>query len=184
MTEDKLEFPELWTLYPEVWPTKAKFFSWLRGALRLAVWSKYPPKLIFKNSQCGKPPEGYTGKAKSGTFCALTNEWTGKSKLEVDHIVGEVSLRGWEDVLPFLLHLLTTEDNMQLVSKDAHKVKSYAERYKMSFEDALVEKEVIAFSKLSVASQKDMLQSLGILCSKENASKRKELYRSHLKNVE
>jgi len=86
--------------YPSVWKTRAAFFSWLRGGLRRAVWEKYPPKLMFKNAQCLPPPEGYTGKAKSGKPCALTGEWTGKSKLEVDHLVGEASLRCIEDIAP------------------------------------------------------------------------------------
>jgi hypothetical protein len=36
---------------------------------------------------------------------------------------------------------------MQVVSKEAHKVKSYAERMGMSFEEALLEKRVIATLK-------------------------------------
>ena len=31
---------EPWEAYPDVWPTKASFFSWLRGGLRRALWEK------------------------------------------------------------------------------------------------------------------------------------------------
>lgn len=78
--------------YPHIWPTKASVWSYLRGALRRALWEKYPVKLSFKNKSVSKPPEGYTGRAKSGTECSLTGEWTGKSKLEVDHKLGNKSL--------------------------------------------------------------------------------------------
>ena len=138
---------ELWEQYPEVWATKAAFFAWLRGGLRRAIWEKYPPKIIFKNEMCSPPPSNYTGRAKSGANCALTGEWINKSNLEVDHIVGNASLRDWDDVLPFIQHLCTDDSNMQLVSKEAHKVKSYAERMGITFEEALVEKQVIAIMK-------------------------------------
>lgn len=134
---------EIWEQYPEIWKTKSEFFTWLRGALRREVWSKYPPKLAFKNKNCTKPPEEYKGKAKSGAYCALSNKWVNKSNLEVDHIKGNVSLRSWEDLLPFVRHLCASEDNMQLVSKEAHKIKSYAEKNNITFEQAELEKYLI-----------------------------------------
>ncbi len=139
---------EPWEEFPEIWPTKAKFFSWLRGCLRGGVWNKYPPKLMYKKSLCQVPsPEWYKGRAKAGGVCALTGEWNVQSKMEVDHIHGNVSLNGWSDVLPFIQHLCATKNNMQVVGKEAHKVKSYAERQGMSFEEALLEKKVIALLK-------------------------------------
>lgn len=151
---------EPWEAFPQVWPTKSKFFSWLRGGFRKAVWSKYPGRIIFKNEHCSPPPEGYLGRAKSGAYCSLTGEWVNKSALEVDHIVGEASLRDWEDVESFIRHLCTTPDNMQLVSKEAHRVKSHAERYGLSFEEAILAKKVIAFGKLSAQEQIKELTNL------------------------
>lgn len=136
-----------WEEFPEIWKTKAAFFAWLRGGLRRAVWEKYPPKIKFKNESCTPPPSTYTGKAKSGSNCALTGEWIAKSYLEVDHIEGHASLRDWEDVTPFIRHLCTSVSNMQLVGKEAHKIKSYAERKGIAFEDALIEKQVIQIIK-------------------------------------
>ncbi len=136
-----------WEEFPEIWKTKAAFFAWLRGGLRRAVWEKYPPKIKFKNGECTPPPPSYTGKAKSGTHCALTGEWTAKSYLEVDHIEGHVSLKDWDDVTSFIQHLCTSSDNMQLVGKEAHKTKSYAERKGITFEEAAIEKQVIQIIK-------------------------------------
>lgn len=138
---------EPWEEYPDIWKTKAAFFAWLRGGLRRAIWEKYPPKIQFKNGHCTAPPVGYQGKAKSGTECALTGEWTAKSYLEVDHIQGHVSLKGWNDVTDFIQHLCTNSDNMQLVGKEAHKTKSYAERQGITFEEATLEKKVIQIIK-------------------------------------
>lgn len=138
---------EPWVEYPEIWKTKSAFFAWLRGGLRRAVWERYPPKIKFKNENCTKPPEWYQGKAKSGTECALTGEWVAKSYLEVDHIEGHVSLKDWNDLTNFIQHLCTNSDNMQLVSKEAHKTKSYSERKGVSFEEAALEKKVIRIIK-------------------------------------
>lgn len=163
----------LWDLYPDVWPTKASFFSWLRGSLRRAVWEKYPIKLRFKNSACGKPPPDYSGKAKSGTHCALTGEWIAKSYLEVDHIRGNASLRDWDDLEPFVRHLCTTEDNLQLVSKEAHKIKSYAEKRGISFAEARAEKAAIKIIK----EKRDLteLENYGIIPARTQKARRTQL---------
>ena len=140
---------EPWEEYPDIWSTKAKFFSYLRGNLRRAVWNRWPGKIRLKSQQCSPPPEGMVTRARTGTECALTGEWQGKSRLEVDHIEGNVSLNDWEDVVPFIQHLCAPMDNLQLVSKEAHKIKSYAEKHGLSFEEAAVKKEFIKFKKLS-----------------------------------
>ncbi len=136
-----------WEEYPHIWKTEAAFWSYIRGALRRGLWEKSPIKLDFKNKACTPPPKGYTGRAKSGSYCALTNEWTGKSKTEVDHKKGHMRLLSWEDVLDFVLHLVPPPDSLQLVDKEAHKIKSYAERTGMSFEEALIEKKAIDVCK-------------------------------------
>lgn len=136
-----------WEEAPHIWPTKASFFNFLRGNLRRAVWEKWPLKLEFKNEVCKPPPEDYIGRAKSGTYCALSGVWTGKSAAEIDHVQGHVSLQDWEDVLPFIQHLCASKGDMQYVSAEAHKIKSYAERKGISFDDALVEKQAIAICK-------------------------------------
>lgn len=144
---------EPWEEFPEIWPTKAKFFTYLRGSLRKAVWNRWIGKLMLKNQSCEPPPEGLETRAKTGTHCALTGEWIGKSKLEVDHIEGGASLTCWEDLIPFVQHLCAPIEALQLVSKEAHKIKSYAERMNISFEDARLEKRVIKFKKLKAKEQ-------------------------------
>lgn len=168
-----------WEEYPDVWPTKAMFFSWLRGALRRYAWAKHPIKFKFKNEVCGPPPKGYKGKARSGAPCALTGVWTGKSQLEVDHKEGHIPLNDWKDIEGFVLHLVRfRKEDLQLVSKEAHKVKSYADRMQISFEQALLEKRVITFTKQSPETQKEVLRGLGAEPDAlGSAPKRKSLYR-------
>lgn len=159
-----------WEEYPELWKTEAEWWTYLRGSLRRGLWEKSPIKLSFKNANCSLPPEGYTGRAKSGAECALSGQWTGKSKLEVDHSEGHISLLCWEDVLPFILHLVPPKGSLQLVDKEMHKVKSYSERMGMSFADALYEKQAIAICKAK--QDKQWLSERGITPS-SNATKRR-----------
>lgn len=159
-----------WELYPHFWKTEAQFWTYLRGCIRRGLWEKSPIKLDFKNKNCSKPPEGYTGRAKSGAYCALSKKWEGKSKLEVDHVEGNVSLGCWEDVLPFIQHMVPPPDNMALVTKEAHKIKSYAEKMGITFEEAVVQKKAIEIQK---GDDKLWLKNRGCV-PETNAKKRRE----------
>jgi hypothetical protein len=163
---------EPWEKYSHIWKTKSAFFTYLRGAIRKSVWNLYPPKLDFKNKVCKPPPEGIETRAKTGAFCALSGEWVGKSKGEIDHKVGNVSLNDWEDLLPFVEHLcLRCEgDNLQLVTKEAHKIKSYAEKHNISYQEAKIQKETINICK---GDEKEWLLERGITPA-SNAKKRRQ----------
>lgn len=162
-----------WEVAPHIWPTKSSFFSFLRGNLRRAVWEKWPLKIEFKNEVCKLPPAGYTGRAKTGTYCALSGNWIGKSAGEIDHIVGNASLRDWEDVLPFIQHLCTSKENMQFVSKAAHKIKSYADKQGISYKEAESTKKAIELIKLK--QDKDWLVSKGVEPMSSQAKRRVQI---------
>ena len=164
MISSDLEDYKPWELYPHIWKTESQFWTWLRGALRRGVWEKYPVKLEFKNEAVSLPPEGYTGRAKSGAICALSGVWEGKSKMEVDHIEGNVSLKAWSHVLPFIIHMVTTKENMQLVTKPAHKIKSHAEKKGITYQEADVDKAAIAWLKehKGVGKQRLLMYEMGI----------------------
>lgn len=172
---------EPWVWYPEIWASESKFWAWLRGSLRKAVWNKSPIKIRYKNSVCGPPPPWYKGKAKSGAFCALSGEWEGKSKLEIDHLRGNVPLSSEEHILGFIQHLIPPPNSLQPVTKEAHRIKSYADRHNLTFDQAKREKTVIEKCKQKVATQKAELLKAGF---KEedisNAEKRRECYRKML----
>lgn len=170
---------EPWIWYPDIWPTKSKFYTWLRGSLRNAVWNKSPIKITFKNKACSKPPDDYTGRAKSGAYCALSGDWDGKSALQVDHIIGNVSLNDEDDILDFLKHLIPPPNSLQLVTKDAHKVKSYAEKQGITFEEAWIQKQAIAL--ISSKQDKAFIQAKGLIPSSNAKSRREQLIQILLK---
>lgn len=164
---------EPWVDYPDIWPTKSKFFTYLRGSLRQAVWNKSPIKITFKNGACSKPPEGYTGKAKSGAYCALSGVWEGKSKLEIDHKSGNVPINDEDEILNFIKHLIPPPNSLQCVTKDAHKVKSYSERTGKSFEEANAEKQAILLCKEK--ADIEWLEARGVTPEKSSPKRRKQI---------
>lgn len=160
-----------WIWYPELWPTKSKFYTYLRGSIRKAVWNQSPIKIVFKNENCSKPPDGYCGRAKSGAYCALCGEWEGKSKLQVDHITGNAPLSDEEHILEFIKHMIPPPNSLQLVKPDAHKAKSYAEKQCISYEEAVISKKIIQIVKDK--SDKDFLLDKGI--TPENSIAKRKL---------
>lgn len=141
---------EPWELHPELWKTKAAFFAYLRGGLRL-IWSRYPAKLAWKKDQLFPPPASYSGRAKKLGTCYYCKESFPGSNLEVDHVSQAGQCTSWETSADFLKKLLDCNDNWVLACKPCHKIKSYAERTGMDFQRALVEKSVIAWLKKPVA---------------------------------
>ena len=141
---------KLWEVYPEIWKTESSFMSWLRGGIR-RIWAKHPVKLDFiKQNRVKIPNPNPNGRVKTvwGGKCALTGEYFVLNELECDHKVGNSSLKSVEDIQSFVeCVLLVTADDLQLVSKEAHKIKSYAEKQGISFEEAKIEKEVIEIIK-------------------------------------
>lgn len=147
MIDDK----KLWEIYPHIWATESAYMSWLRGGIRRYLWSKNPVKLEFiKQNRVKIPNPNPKGKVKEvwGGMCALTGGIYPIGDMEVDHKEGNHSLKTLDDLVPFIKGIvMITLDDLQLVSKEAHKIKSYAEKQGVSFEEAKIEKEVIELIK-------------------------------------
>lgn len=139
--------------WSSAWKTKAQYFSWLRGQIR-QIWSAYPVRTEWKNSML-RPvtPEERKQKifhpsTKKVGQCVFCQEWFAGSKLEVDHIEETDGCYSFETAEKFLWRMAAEPtENMALVCKPCHKVKSYAERQGISFEEARVQKAVIAKEK-------------------------------------
>jgi len=178
-----------WEAYPEIWATESAFMSWIRGGIRAGLWNKHPIKLEFLKKNRIKVPNTNLRSMKRfpevwAAQCAITGEIIPLTKAEVDHKTGNHSLRTLDDIAEFIKGIvLIGDEDLQIVSKDVHKIKSYAEKQGITFEEALVEKKVITFKKLSVTEQTNILQSLydvATMKSLSNAAKRAEAYKQHL----
>lgn len=163
---------EPWELYPTIWKTKAAFFTYLRGHLRL-LWSRYPAKLKWKQSKLVTPPKGYTGRAKKLGQCHYCGEWHAASHLEVDHVKQAGACSSWETAQQFLRNLLDCNDNWVLADKVCHKIKSYSEAHDMTFEQARIAKTVIDLMKpINKQKMLDLLSDNAYNC--KNSTERKK----------
>ena len=160
MSDVKLNKPWEWC---DLWDNESQFLAWLRGQLR-QIWMDYPVRIEFKESKCVPVTPALRkrfnlhGSTRMIAECVHCHQWFPKTKLEVDHIVGESSLKSMEDIVNYLNHLMCSPDNMQLSCVPCHKIKTYAERYGVSFEDATLEKKVIEWEKgKGVNEQKSIL---------------------------
>lgn len=144
---------EPWEVYPEIWKNKSAFFTYLRGGIR-QIWSRYPGKLAWKKSVLVDPPSTYLGRAKKLGQCHYCNEFFSASSTEVDHVEQAGSCNSWDTAAEFLHALLDCDSNWVLACKPCHKIKSYAERQGIPFEEAMTAKRVIEFMKYDT---KDLL---------------------------
>ena len=83
-------------------------------------------------------------------------------QIEVDHRVGGNTLKSMNDLQSFIEAIvLVTEDDLQFVSKEAHKIKSYSEKQGISFEEAMAVKKAIDIVKQK--KDKQFLEERGII---------------------
>lgn len=141
-----------WELYPAIWKTEAMYLSWIRGGIRRYLWSKNPVKLEFvKENRLQIPNPSKKKGAKAfiwGGKCEICKKLFPQPQLEVDHKTGEHSLRKIEDIQKFVEGIVfVRKEDLALLCKPCHKIKTLAERQGMSHEDAAIEKQAIAICK-------------------------------------
>lgn len=103
--------------------------------------------------------------------------------VEVDHVKGEHKLASLSDVEQFARSILdVTLDDLQIICKPCHALKTYAERYNVSFEYATIELKVIDWLKVTkTPKQNEFLLSVGFDKSGlTNPVKRRDAYRTYL----
>lgn len=177
---------EPWEECPDVWPTKAAYFNYLRGCLRLA-WKRHPVKIKFLNESRFKAPIGKqidkkTGQPKmvwAGT-CDCCGGTFRTGNMQVDHREGAGSFRGWDDMTAWVQGLMRVNiDDLDYVCKPCHEIKSYADKEGLTFEEAVLEKDVIKFKNLKATPQKRKLTKLGITPA-GNGEQRVQQYREYI----
>ena len=177
---------EPWTQCPDVWKTKAQFFQWVRGQMRRA-WARHPVKVSYMHNHRERVPLGKkTVKNPQGLVwgcrCEHCNNLFKQTECEVDHIEQAGSFKDWKDLEKWMVKLMHINwGSIRVVCKTCHRIKSYAERTGMTFEEAKLEKEVIAFTKLSITRQYSLLDLGGVApTDATNAKQRRAAYKKHL----
>lgn len=160
--------------------TEKKLCTQIRSAIR-QVWMKHDTKLakIYKQT---KPDMDTNTRTKWLIECECCGKDTKLSDIECDHKLGEHPLKTLEDVLPFAESILRVGyDDLQLVCSECHSIKTYSERYGMTFEEAKKEKAVISKVNQPISKQKQELKKAGYKDKDiSNADKRREAYRELL----
>lgn len=154
-----------------IWKSPSEYFTWLRGALR-QIWADYPLRKEWKKRQLRpvtseeKATKVFHTSTKNVGQCVYCKEFMAGSKLEVDHKTPSNGCTNKEEATDFLWYCAgLIGDMFQLACNPCHKIKTYAERYGMSFEDAIVEKEVIAICK-DTSNTKKFLEDNNVLPGK------------------
>lgn len=181
---------EPWETCPDVWPSKAAFFNWMRGQMRRA-WVRHPVKISYMHLHRFKAPLGKPtfkfpeGKPVWATHCETCHKLFKEGQTEIDHVQGAGSFKGWydfEEWMHGLMHI--NHDSIEIICKPCHYIKSYAEKHGLSFEDAKLAKKVIAFMKQCSSKQTAWLYQKGFgIEDVRNAVVRKAAYTRYLKAI-
>ncbi len=168
-----------WEEYPEIWKTQSAFMSFIRGGIRRGLWEKHPVKLEFIKENRFKAPLGKkTTRNPDGMVwackCSLTGEVHRQTDCQVDHIQGNHSLKSEDDLKEFIMSMVyVTKQDLQMVSKEAHKIKSYSEKQGITFEEARAEKKSIQIIKDK--QDKVFLEGKGIKPASNQAGRRQQI---------
>ena len=166
------------------WKTKSAFMGYLRGCLRKA-WTRHPVRLAVVNNSrklIDNPnPKGHR-KQVWGFTCPLCDITDVIKNAQVDHINPCGSLRSIEDIQGFAERLLVVvEEDLRLICSGCNSCLAYRDKMGITFEQAKLEKEIIAFTKLTIAKQTSILLKAGFeKVDISNAKNRKAAYRSIL----
>jgi hypothetical protein len=167
-----------WEQVPEVWPTEAKFWTWVRGVLRKG-WSHHPVKIAYIQANRKKIPNPNKASSKRfpevwGMRCGICGKEHIATNIEIDHIKGNSKFTCLEDMKSYAEHLFMVDfESLRAVCKPCHKIKTYAESKGISFEEARIEKLVIEILKDKKQTQ-EIIQQAG-LTAKNNSERRQAL---------
>lgn len=172
-----------------IWKTEAAFWAWVKGGIRKALWNRHPAKIGFVRERRFKIPNpNPKGKAKEvwGGRCEICGNLFVEGQLQCDHKSEETAHLTKQEHLQecFEKLCIVVPDDLRWICKGCHGIHSYSQKMGVTFEEAKLEKDVIAFSKLPVAEQKQILTKRGFSETIiSNSTKRRNAYREYLKGV-
>lgn len=118
--------------YYDKWTT-ARFWQFIRSALR-AAYNKWPPKYsVIKNSKRPAEQEWYNEDGRKLNVkweyqCNSCKEWWMQKQISVDHIEPVGTLKDYDDLPDFVRRLFVDERGLQILCSDCHNKKTQAER--------------------------------------------------------
>ncbi|UPW35928.1 putative HNH endonuclease [Pseudomonas phage EM] len=172
--------PRPWEDFPDIWKTEAAFLSWVRGGIRRYLWSKNPVKLEFAKARRIKIANtNEKSKLRNpfvwGYVCEQCGKETPQSNVEIDHKTGEFSLKRVEDIQSFVEGVVFVRmEDLAVLCKPCHEIKTYAERYGLPLEEAGIVKQVIEIQKKK-GYDKELLIAAGVTPGRNATIRREQL---------
>ena len=174
-----------WIGMEHVWKTESAFWSWCKGNIRKA-WSRHPVKLEYikqKRVMIDNPkPKGK--RQIWGCQCENCKELFPLSEIEVDHIHTTATLTKQSDIQECVEKLwLVTFDDLQLLCKPCHKIKTYVQLHNVSVKEAHTVLLINDYMKLPKSKLLAFLAEHGYTGTVvSNDSKRKKALREIIEN--
>ena len=109
-----------------IW-TRAKYFAFIRGALRRASM-RYPVKFQVLEASRRDKPKAAKGRHRFEHQCNACSDWFPAKDVAVDHIEGAGSLKEYTDLPGFCERLFCEPSNMQVLCHPCHQIKTNEER--------------------------------------------------------
>lgn len=166
-----------WLDLPDLFKDEKAFCQWLRSASR-AAWTKHPIRIRYIQERRQKLPVGKKTKSNPEGMvwacqCELCGEYTRKP--QTDHKIQCGSTGSVAEWLEWIEKLLILGfDDIQLLCKKCHDIKSYQDRTGLDWDSAKSKKDQIAFGKTDEATQRKILQAAGIEPSKTKSGRLKQ----------
>ena len=162
--EEKLE--EILEKHSDIWNTKSKYLSFIRGGIRRGCWEKNPVKLqVIQDRRVQIPNPNPRGNKPTvwGCKCEICEGLFKQSDIQVDHIRSHFSkFTEINDIQQFVIDMvMVTKDDLRLVCKECHEVVSLSQKDGITFEQAKIKKEFINICKDS-NKVVEKLKALGI----------------------
>lgn len=159
-----------WTDVPLIWKDEKAYFNWLRSQIR-RTWSRHPIKVQYKLDRRYKAPVGLKGKEVFVSDCEICGK-QGRDH-QVDHLHGGYGFKDWQTFTEWSKMILwVTFDDIQEICVECHEAVSLSQKLGISFEKALIEKEVIKICKLKASEIDKWLKEKGVTVAKNSTARR------------
>jgi 5-methylcytosine-specific restriction endonuclease McrA len=107
--------------------SESEYFSKIRSALRKAFTYWKPAQIALKKAS--RPNQSDNKRLKFEFQCAECKNWFKRDDVHIDHIIECGSLKGYDDIVPFIMRLTTENvEDFQVLCKHHHLEKTKKQR--------------------------------------------------------
>lgn len=161
--------------------TESAYLAWIRSALR-SKSLRWPPRseaLVAAR----RPYKGENKRQQWEYICTICKNAFNAKQVVVDHYPKAAgSILSVEDIGPFAENLFCEVDNLRCLCVECHDIHTLAEKQSITFEQAKVEKDILAICKKPVKEVLAFLEKYGYTGALvSNGEKRKALVDKILK---